>query len=160
MHADCWCWITTRTSWFGRAPKWQVQVSRQSKGLRANSKADMQPVQHMMKHAGSSPPLSPNGQHTDFLLRRSCSSMRAIAWHDGKRTCVLALSGTQACCCGSILKQRGRLMARLDPASKDQPSAGLTAGLAGAVRGLLRQRFLVTDDLSMNQWLSRYRMAL
>ena len=86
--------------------------------------------------------------------------MRAIVWHDGKQTCVLTLSWTQAYYGGSILKQCGRLMARLDPASKDQPSAGLTAGLAGAVRGLLRQRFLVTDDLSMNQWLSRYRMAL
>ena len=52
------------------------------------------------------------------------------------------------------------LLARLDPASKDAPAGNLVAGLAGAVRGLLQSRFAVTDDLSMSQWLVRYRMAL
>jgi len=52
------------------------------------------------------------------------------------------------------------LVCRLDPASKDAPTGGLTGGIAGAVRGLITSRFVPTDDLSMSQWLIRYRMAL
>lgn len=52
------------------------------------------------------------------------------------------------------------LVCRLDPSSKDAPAGGLVGGIAGAVRGLLSSRFVVTDDPSMSQWLARYRMAL
>ena len=52
------------------------------------------------------------------------------------------------------------LVCRLDPASKDGQGRGLVSGLAGAVRGLLSSRFVNTDDPSMSQWLTRYRMAL